>query len=392
MSEQGWGTPRYGNDLAFSKLIRLKQTKPGEPPAVLEARILPPMKKQQHKGTWKVYKGQHYGYKVPSTRERDNPDKAYNRTFLCIQEQDFNTKMVTRRCGECESIEKMRTRQKAMMAEAMGKFKLQGMDDKAAEQAAKEDGKELADWLRQHNCDRKWHIHVKTASGEFATLLLSNDDKKALEMQMDKLKKTTGIDPIMPHEGVWWVFTTQGEGWGANKRKCIIDWKTETVRTQDGRPAEMVKLAPLTQADFEEATRILPDLSETVPEISSEQIDALVSCSCDPFEVERIMGISHTARNEVTESRTVTPKVETPAAVVRAAPTPPPQSFTASAQPEQVDEEAELMRKLEALKARKAEAAKVMPPAPPPVAVNPEVPNLASLSDDEFKKLFGKRA
>lgn len=380
----GWGTPKYGKD-SYAKKIRIKGTKPGEPDNVIVFRILPPIHKQAKlgNGKWCKYKGQHFGYKVPSARDRN---ESFSMPFLCVEEKNFQTGMINRRCGECENIE----RTKATLEQRASECKAKGMSEKDTEELLSP----LSGWLREHNCDRKWHIHVKLLEGEFGTLLLNHrDEKKLLDMKIDQLKKDTGIDAIAYDQGVWFKATASG---AKLQRKVDIEVVRETERHPTMGMVQVIKPAPLTEEDFENASRVLQDLDDTVRVLSSEQIDLLVSCSGDPEEIEKIMGISQTATpSEASPAQA--PKPVTRTAPVSQPVTPPPAPVTPP--PAEVeDDEAIALRALEAARAKKKAAAAVATaetivkavakaPADPP----PSKSALSEMSEDDFRARYSKQ-
>lgn len=342
----GWGVPKYGNDATFAKKIRIKSTKPGEPDAVIIIRVLPPLHRQVKTGKWAIYKGQHFGYKVPSAKERNNPEKAFTVPFLCIEDRDFRSKIVNRRCGECENIDRVRK----TLDEREAECKTKGMTDRDTEEFLKP----LTSWLRDHNCDRKWHVNVKTIEGEFCTLLLNHkDEKKLLDMKIDQLKKDPQMpDPIAADQGVWWKITSSGQ---KINRKVDIEVLRETERHPQLGVIERVKPAPLTTDDFETAMKVFPDLEDNVKVLSSDQIDLLVACSGEPEEVEKIMNISTTV--ERSESSPTAQERPTPSLPpVRTAPKPAVAAPVAAPTPSPAedDDEAAALKALGEARARKA--------------------------------------
>lgn len=343
-------------------------------------RILPSILKQTEKEIWRMYRGQHFGYKVPSFRDPEDPEKAITKPFLCIEDRNFQTKMVTRRCGECEDIAKRRSVRDGRFNEAVAALQKKGLDDKAAKSQAKEAVKSHDAWLRQHNCDRKWHMHVKGTDGEFYTLLISNDDKKLLDMKVAQLKKNTGIDHLAHDQGVWWVFTVTGDHLD---RKVDITWLTEQVQV-NGESLDRVKRAPLTEKDGAKACEDLIDLSDDILQLSSEQIDLLVGCDGEPKTVEKIMGLSRATTREESAPAQSTRQPE-PAA--------PPQA-PVEAKPEapaaEDDEEAALLRQLEVARAKKAAAAKSSPETKKSAGGEIDMSAIKDMPDDQFEQIFGE--
>lgn len=271
-------------------------------------RILPPMKSLADSGEWAIYAGTHFGYKGVNPKDRSKP--TY-RTFKCIQERDFKTKMVLQDCPECDLINARDEELKALEADAKAKGH--------SEDEVKELSAPLKTWLSDHNCDRKWHMNVKMQDGSFAILQISHKTKKLLEAEIARVLTEDGIEALELDQGVWFRFNRTGKG---VETQDTVSVEYESVR-DNGRVIRTVKLAPLTEAECEKALKECPDLTTTVRSISYEQIKLLTQCSGDDEDVDAIlaMGQKKEASPQATQpmrerpsSTPAAPKVQTQAA------------------------------------------------------------------------------
>ncbi len=338
MSNQGFGKPKYGGGGNFAKTLRLKEG------AATVVRILPPMKSLAETGEWAVYIGTHFGYKGVNPKDRSKP--TY-RTFRCIQERDYKTKMVLQDCPECDLIAQREAELKDLQADA----KKAGHSSDEVEEISKP----LKDWLSDHNCDRKWHMAVKQQDGSFAVLQISHKTKKLLEAEIGRVLSEDGIEALELDQGVWFRFNRTGKG---IETQDTVTVEYESVKdSSTGRVVRTVKMAPLTEAECEKALKDLPDLSKNTREITYEQIKLLSQCSGEDEDVDAILALGEKKKEASPPARPVVQArpVSTPAAVVKTetvatAPAPTPA-------PAEDDEEAAALAALAAIKAKKAAAA-----------------------------------
>lgn len=365
-TNNGFGKPRYGGNGGFSKSWALKEGPP------MKFRFMPPMKSLADQGIWKVFAGTHFGYKGNNPKD---PNKPFVKTFKCVQEKDFRSGIITQDCPECDLIAERKADKEAQEAE----YKAKGhTEDEVKELVAP-----LADWLKDHNCDRKWHINVKNVStGEFGTLKLSHKTMKLVDKLIEKTASEESIDALDLDTGVVFVFTRTGKYLDAVDAVALDE---EAVRDPStGRISKTTKLAPLSEAECQQALKECPDLTTVVREIPYEKIKLLTQCSGDPEEVDEIlaMGEKREASPRPLPARPapkadpkpqVEPRQEQPKS--NPAPVSEPQG------PAEEDEEAVLAAKLAALKAKKEAAAKAAKPAPvsePPAAQPESVPPKAA--------------
>lgn len=361
-SYAGFGKPKYGGG-NFSKNFKLQSSKDGSGVSATY-RILPPMKSCAETGEWAVYVSTHFGYKGVNQKD---PSKPQHRTFGCVEDRDFQTKMIRQDCPECDLIAQRKAEKEALEAKA----KAEGHTD----DEIKEIVKPLSDWLFEHSCDRKWKMNVKSADGQFGTLALSHKTKKKLEAEILRLQTEDGIDALDLEQGVRFVFTRTGKGITVDDTVTV---EYESIK-ENGRVVRVVKLAPLTEAEAAQALKECEDLKKSVRVLTYDQIKMLTQCSGEPEDVDAILALG--AKREASpQPRTTssslppaTPPASRPAAAAPQTPvskpaeqTPPPAPKSepvaaaapeASAAPGLDDEEAALMAQMAALRAKKAAAA-----------------------------------
>lgn len=294
---EGFGIPNYGSDSSsggsYIKFFRLKE-------GSNVYRLLPPVGKLAAKGQWRVYLSNHYGYVTPSKRD---PHKTNLRTFRCIEDRDWNTKVVRVACPECELIKEREATLKAVTASLESK----GMN---REQISRDEKVvQLSGWLRAHNVDRKWHINAINPSGEVGVLLISNKLKKQLDERMAEVK-ARGLDPLLPDQGVWFNFRRTGKGIETTD-VC------EVVREEMGDGSERIKRAPIDKMQVGSIIAQLPeDLSEVLTRLTTNQIEMLTKYGSDPEEAEKIFnGVQIRA---TASTPAPTPMAAAPAPVVSA--------------------------------------------------------------------------
>jgi len=279
--------PKYGSDFTYIKEYKVPQPdlKKGENTSVLEFRIIPPIKSFEQAGKWAVYDALHYGY--CGTHPRDNSKKVV-RPFVCPEQKDYNTKLITHVCKECNQI---RLRKETLAAAIAKAEQLKKTPEEIRKLVSP-----LADWVKFHNRDAKWKINIKLPTNEFGVLKLSHTTKKLLDVEINAVMTNRHIDPIDGDQGVWFRITRVATGDRPNDVRDSVSIVMVQKNVQvDGQmmTVEVLKDAKLTEADFEQAMQKCADLPTYSPRISDDQIDMLVKSSGDPEEVDKIWGISH---------------------------------------------------------------------------------------------------
>lgn len=352
MTTPGFGKPKYGGGGNYSKNYKLQTGKNGESVSATY-RILPPLKSCVENGIWAVYVGTHWGYKGVNPKD---PNKPGARPFKCIEDEDFKTKMILQACPECDLIEQ----NEAQLKDMVDAEKKAGRSADEIEEICKP----LKDWLFLHSRDRKWHLNVRTQGGDFGVLQISHKTKKKLDKRIADLLTEEGIDALDVDQGVWIKFTRTGKGIEADD---VVDVETESVKdAATGRVSRTTKLAPLSEAEQQQALKECQDLTNTVRSLTFDQIQALTECSGEPEDVDEILAIG--TRKETSPSARTRPAPSDPSA-------PAPQAQPAApvaqvATPSAADTIAALQAQLAALQA----AQQPIPVAAAPVASAPTQP------------------
>lgn len=376
MAIAGYGKAKYGHRSGWERF------KLAEGANIY--RLLPPMK-TGCPSTWARYVGVHYGYKGIDSRD---PTKLRARPFVCIRETNFKTKMVIQECPECQNIERRKKELSFETARAQHE-KMDGMVTKALLEPLKE-------WLKEHNCDRKWYINAKNQAGKFGVLLIPHKGcKTALDEEIKSIIEQYGFDPLSCEKGVWFNFHRTGMDLSTSYAIKPIQIPVE----QNGKRYMELKIDEMSEAEQEAALEACPDLAEVAKTITFEQIRALVEGSGDPHEVDAIMGASQSrGRGEQTPRPSYAPQMmngesDEPmgmAGTVSPASSPSPAPVAASVLAEE-DEEAALMAKLAAARAKKAAAAAVPAPSAAQVVPAPAQPagSAVKMTNEDFLKQFG---
>lgn len=258
-----------------------------------------------------VFSKLHYGWKV---RNPSDPTKTMHRTFLCIEEKQNG--MIVKACPACELIKTYQAKFEAIKDEE--KAKLNTVRTKAAEKNLTEDQlnkalakvieefkqpkQDLADWLKDHNTDRKVRLHTVNKAGVLGVLALPYGTFKLLKKEKAEIEKRDypasvtkkrGI-PVQANGmcGVFFKITRTGRA-SLDSDKVVVN---KILDQESG--TEAVDYHKVTREFLEQAQRTLPDLVKMAEDcrLSGEQIQKLVdhcvACngSCDPDTVEKIMG------------------------------------------------------------------------------------------------------
>lgn len=372
MSEQAvfddvFGVPSVGGG-DYLKAVKIRK-------GTTTARIVPPVKSQRSTGKWIMYHAVHYGYYGVNKRDPSS-EKKWAKPFVCIQEKDIRTQMITRECPKCEQVKGKEADLKAREAEIRSELK--GRPEDAVKKALKADPayKTLTDWLKQHNVDRHHYLNLKLADGSVECEKIPGKAKKALDEEIKKLRARK-IDPFDPRAGVFFDFNRLGE---LTDTTYTVTVAREEIRGTDGQTYERNKAAPLTPADVELIKARAMDLmtAHGASSLTDEQITALVNCDEDPATVDAIFDQAQPVQEQAKPVEAKAAPVQQPAqqpvakpapvqAVAKPAPAPAPVEEPVAA-PVEDDEEAAALAAYEAAKARKAaaKAAAVAKPAPAP--------------------------
>lgn len=310
---EGYGVPREGGG-RFAKELKIEQGKHGEVTSTL-FRLGLPMKSCAETGEWAVYAPRHFGYKGVNTRD---PKKPFYRRFRCPQEKDWETKMVTVECAECDLIAARRLELADAVEVAKARLreqgKLTGRSEKEVEDLVGKDEAvaQLKAWGKEHRRDSKWVMNVFDRNMEPRFLFLSTESKKRVEALRRQMRDENKVDIFSPRQGVWFSVNRTGDGFAVRDTIHVV---TEAVQVEGMGVVNKVKLAPLTAQNLTQALAMCPDLHDAVPVISQDQIKLLASSGgyLEPAEVDRIFALGGAAKLNG-QSRRATPAESAPAA------------------------------------------------------------------------------
>jgi hypothetical protein len=363
----GFGDPDFSSEPANgggSKFVKEKSV----PEGVSRFRFLPPMKSLAAKREgWKVWGAVHYGY---SGTKKNKPDETVQRPFGCVQKKD-RSGAILRTCEGCTKHAKY----KAEAEIHLGKLKEQGLNKDQIREDAKM--KQLNDWLWDHNCDKKYRVAALESDEQtFVVLKINYTLMKDIDQLFTKLARDAEnpINPLSVNQGVWLEFTRDGKNFR-------VDVVKERVNIPSVGVVEKIKLAPLSAQQQQDALARVQDLTTCISVLSPKQIEMIVNGPQDPESIDAVWALG-SGSLEVspepvrTEVRT---EVARPATVLSSVPVSTPE-----------DDEAALLRKLEALRAKKSQSvtATITTPlvgAPPTVPP----PSGVDMSDEDFLKLVG---
>ena len=360
----------------------LDKEKPTEP-----FRIFPAMHSLAAEDVWMLYLAQHYGFKGLS----QDKTKQVPRPFLCIEEKNFNTKMIEVSCPECRDYERREKMIEDRKAVLINEAKSKGILDAAAiERYCSPLLKPMTDWFEfegsGHSISGNFFLNAVTLSGKLAVVKLGWKAGKVLEAKVKELRGK-GTEPITDFDkGVYFVMKRSGAG-------SLASFECSVYQEEIAPETFKTKLAPLSDDTLEKALKNLPDLSTIARKLTASQIQLLVESSGDPEEVDAIFGMSQ--RREASpsslppaqEAPTPTAPVEDLSTLTALTPafTPAP---VAPVAPAEEDEEAKLMAQLEAARAAKAAKAAKLTKATTPAATGIPNPMDPSINPKDFAAMF----
>jgi hypothetical protein len=385
MVSTGFNKAKFGNSEASWTRLKIPMPKSSDEVTRLVVRILPPYGNLAAQRRWSLYFSVHYGFEGRDSRD---PTKTRHKPFACI-EQKRNGMIVS----DCPMCNLMQSRKKSL-ENKIAKLKADGYTDDEAKALTKD----MSEWLRKYNVDRKHYMSVMDESGRFHVLMISHDTKKRLEGVINRLREQGIDDPLDLDSGVWFEFRRSGNPKVVSSLVDEVDVVMEKT-VVNGRSYMTPKPAPLSEDQISEALRILPSLDTVVTSISRDQIEQLVNCSGDPEEVDAIFN-SGRPDAPAPEKRAPAQPKPTPAqpksepAPVQPKPTP----VVAAEADDEDDEIARMEAMIAAKKAAKAAAAvkavkeTVVAPKPaPPQAQEPafaEDADLDAMSAEDFLRQY----
>lgn len=325
-------------------------------------RILPPFASFAKEGRWAIFESIHWGYKG---------GKGI-RTFNCILQKDFKSKMVKVPCAECDLIDSRKKDYENQLKQ------LVEVEKKMTKEQAKEFLKPLSTWLYEHNLDKKWYVNAMNRNGEIGRLAIPHKMYQALNAEIGELMKKK-IDPLAVNQGVEFDFFRSGQS-NQTIHKCKA--VTESIDVPGVGSVEKIKLCPLTEEIVKRMATEAWDLKGMFRTIKGDEITRLVASGGDPEVVDSIFGGGDTENEEPSPEELAASSGATNLAETVAAPKAEPK---AENKPAEVDEIAALKAKLAAMEAAQKPVTSETKP------VEPSSASPASMSNDEFMKKFGKK-
>lgn len=368
----GFGKAKIGAG-SFTKEFKLQTPKNDNETTEFKARLIPPIKSCVDTGDWAKYHGTHFGHKGTN---RADPGKLKIRTFGCIEQKNMKSGIVTVACPQCDELTRHKDQLKTKEAQAIAAGKTPEQIDLILTP--------LKQWIKDYNCDRKWHINVMTVEGELGTLQLSHRTKKQLEAKIVEAK-SEGIDAFDVEAGCYFNFKRTGR---MLSTVDTIEVLTQSVKI-DGRSLQEVKPAPMTQDQQLKALDTLPDLNDRVRVLTYDQIKQLVNGSGDPTEVDVIFD---GAQSNVIPIRSETKGVVKPNKLVESVLEQQTQAKPVETEEADEGEAAALAAYEAAVAAAKAKKAAKVPTVvvdvPSHVVEAPAKPSGLDMTPEEFLKAF----
>ena len=275
---EGFGVPDYNNS-GKANYLKEFSIKEGHN----HFRIFPPVGAMAATGTWKIYAGKHFGYSGLNPRD---PAKTIPRPFMCIEERDFDTKMILRECPESTLIETKKQQLTDLTDSLVAQNKqLQAAGQPLIDIESHTTVKALREWLFGkfgHKCSWRWRMFAMDSNGVLNVLAVSNTTRKLIDEKF-KDARGKGIDPLNLKQGVWIDIIRVGNGFPPNPLDTV-----ELVREDMGNGMERIKAAPISNEIARQAIEKFKDLSAVIPVIGAEQIKELTMSNDDPEIVDHI--------------------------------------------------------------------------------------------------------
>lgn len=347
----GFGEPKLEQleRFRYLQLVSPDPTK-GEEKTELIVRLLPPMKSYKDTGKWAFFYGVHYGFKGVN---KNKPDSPRARPFGCIEQRDKTKNVIVQHCPQCDRIAKV----KALAKPLEDKVKAGTANPTEAAKL-----RTYNEWLRANNLDKKVYINVMAFDGTFGVLKLSWKAFTSLKT----LVASIGIQAAMSLSKAPWIkFTRIGQKLSVQDTVS----KYQEVSIVDGEEISKTVFSTLTPEQRTAALQVCPDLTKIVKYITADQIAALVNSSGSPEEVDRIFdgaqedGDGKQDADGGNEDESPAPAYGAdlddalPAWMGGGETKPTPAPIASDIQVQEEDEEAVMMAKLEAMRAKKAVAA-----------------------------------
>ena len=272
-------------------------------------RILPPFGSLASKGIWSVYYRLHWGYSI-----MNEDGRLSMRPFQCPRRTNKNAKTgeieVTVPCAACDEYE----RQKEIREQRLKELEAQNLS-KGEISAILEP---LNKWLKRFNRSGAHYINVMNTDGEFGRLAISHKMMLALRAEIDTIRKNWSIDPLDIESGCWINFRRIPGNTLSDYTHKVEPVIELTSVPGVPHPVPMIKLAPLTPQQIQEAMEKAWDLKEEAHRtLSPQQIQRLVDAGGDPEVYAAILNEAEVVEASPTNysngmPRTALPRASTP--------------------------------------------------------------------------------
>jgi hypothetical protein len=253
-------------------------------------RPLPPLcETLKRRKDYGLYWKTHFGWKGI-----DENGKERVRPFLCIEEKRDGR--IVQSCSACNLRKQYEDEKNALFTKKRSIEDFARKNNKSRVDTAKalkptEDRlKEVGDWLYGHGLDGKFRLPCINRQGKIGLFLMPFGAMKKFRERCRELNTKYGIDPCGV-KGVWFEATRNGKA----SRDSDDVQPVMMVNKEDG--SSKLEMHILDRETVVAAKAALPDLGEMMEKqrITEAQIDALVNCSGDPEEVDRILNITKSA-------------------------------------------------------------------------------------------------
>jgi hypothetical protein len=318
MSSAVFGTPKFDSGSHYKKT---EGPKAGSDTVI---RILPPMFSMREAGEWKKYWSTHWGY--AGVNDTD-PGKTSMRPFRCILDTDRRTGMVRQECPACTRYAAVEAEKKQEEAKITARLKEEEgiTDEKVIKETVEAELESISQWLKAYRVEGKFYVNIMSEDGTFGSFKLNskfhmsrikeftNGKYEKGKLVKPSLLESDGINPLAVDQGVWFVISRTGNGFGTPDTTDIKYEKVEALVNGKKMMVPQIVLAPLTEEQCERAGKECQDLMTMGGrELTFEQIKELVECDGTPAEVDRIMGIER--KQKASSKPTFTPPSEKRAA------------------------------------------------------------------------------
>lgn len=381
---KGFGKVDLTNSGGGAKYLKELRPKENE---TISFRLIPPVKSGVETGRYAEWIALHRGFQGVN---RTSPDKPSYRSFVCIQDRDFRTKEILVRCPMCDLI----AQREADLEQLDSQLKAEGVAK--GSDTWKERRKPLTQWIKDFYVDRKFYLNaMERDSRELVLLALTGTTFRKLREEVLKPVADGGVDPFDPDGGVWLKISRTGNFQNTVDRIEVVK---ERVQLPDGSIAEKNVPAPMTPEEQRKALEECKDLPTHGFRISSEQISKLTTCSGDPEEVDRILGIIR--EGSPSPSATTTKWVPPTSLPQAQAPAVAPTHHALGSAPAEVQqpstdspEVAELKAQIAALRAAQTTTPPVVPApvAQSPVSATPSNPEDMQNEISKFMAAFDNK-